>query len=455
MTRDLTRGNPSRVIVQFAIPILLGLVLQQVYNLVDTMIVGKFVGLDALGGVGSTGALNFMVLGSCIGLCMGFGIPAANAFGAGEYAQLRRYVANSIYLCAISAAVVMAVVLVFCRGILTAMHTTPETFSYAYDYIYRIFWGIPFVMLYNMTASMIRAVGDSKSPVLFLAVAAGINVVLDLVFILVFHMGVAGAAWATILSQFVSFCLLIAGTFRGGNLKLNLRNFSPSLKYYKNIVKGGTPSLCRQGLGSFATICLNLMAGPYGDAAIAAMSIVTRITQFANSIVIGFGQGFQPVCGFNYGAKLYARVREGFWFCVKLATCILLAAAVLGWLLSENLIAIFLHNDPLVIEYGSMALRLQCITFPLVGWITISNMMLQTIGRTVKASLLAMSRQFLFFVPAVLLLPNFLGMLGVQLSQPIADVFSFLLAVPLALSELRDMKRLEEQLRIAPQADEM
>ena len=123
--------------------------------------------------------------------------------------------------------------------------------------------------------------------------------------------------------------------------------------------------------------------------------------------------------------------------------------------LSENLIAIFLHNDPLVIEYGSMALRLQCITFPLVGWITISNMMLQTIGRTVKASLLAMSRQFLFFVPAVLLLPNFLGMLGVQLSQPIADVFSFLLAVPLALSELRDMNRLEEQLRIAPQADEM
>ena len=185
------------------------------------------------------------------------------------------------------------------------------------------------------------------------------------------------------------------------------------------------------------------------------MSIVTRITQFANSIVIGFGQGFQPVCGFNYGAKLYARVREGFWFCVKLATCILLAAAVLGWLLSENLIAIFLRNDPLVIEYGSMALRLQCITFPLVGWITISNMMLQTIGRTVKASLLAMSRQFLFFVPAVLLLPNFLGMLGVQLSQPIADVFSFLLAVPLALSELRDMNRLEEQLRIAPQADEM
>ena len=139
----------------------------------------------------------------------------------------------------------------------------------------------------------------------------------------------------------------------------------------------------------------------------------------------------------------------------KIFRSILLAAAVLGWILSANLIEIFLKNDPLVIEYGSMALRLQCITFPLVGWVTVSNMMLQTIGRTVKASLLAMSRQFLFFVPAVLLLPNFFGMLGVQLSQPIADIFSFILAVPLALSELQDMKRREEQLRIAPQADEM
>lgn len=280
MTRDLTRGNPSRVIVQFAIPILLGLVLQQVYNLVDTMIVGKFVGLDALGGVGSTGALNFMVLGSCIGLCMGFGIPAANAFGAGEYAQLRRYVANSIYLCAISAAVVMAVVLVFCSGILTAMHTTPETFSYAYDYIYRIFWGIPFVMLYNMTASMIRAVGDSKSPVLFLAVAAAINVVLDLVFILVFHMGVAGAAWATDLSQGISggLCLLYIKKklpifhFQPGELQLRKREAL-------HLLANGFPMALQYFITAIGSITLQAAINTLGTTYVNALATGSKINQ--------------------------------------------------------------------------------------------------------------------------------------------------------------------------------
>ena len=182
------------------------------------------------------------------------------------------------------------------------------------------------------------------------------------------------------------------------------------------------------------------------DAAIAAMSIVNRFMMFINSAIIGFGQGFQPVCGFNYGAKLFKRVQEGFWFCVKFCTSVLLVAAVCGWIFSPNLIGIFLKTDPLVIEYGSQALRLQALTFPLVGWITIANMMLQTIGKTVKASLLAMSRQFLFFVPVILTLPGFLGILGVQFSQPIADFCSFLLAVPLSISVLREMSHEQEQL---------
>ena len=272
---------------------------------------------------------------------------------------------------------------------------------------------------------------------------AVLNVGLDPLFIFVFDMGVAGAAWATILSQFVSFCLLIAGTFRGGNLKLNLRNFSPSLKYYKNIVKGGTPSLCRQGLGSFATICLNLMAGPYGDAAIAAMSIVTRITQFANSIVIGFGQGFQPVCGFNYGAQLYHRVREGFWFCVKVATVFLLAAGAVGFVFAPQLIALF-RDDPEVISIGTVALRFQCVTFFFQGWITMSNMMLQTIGRTVPATFIAMARQGVFFIPLVWILSlSPLGLLGIQMSQSVSDLLTLAVAIPTQLYVLRQMARMQ------------
>ena len=224
---------------------------------------------------------------------------------------------------------ILGVGFAFTDPLLYIMGSTETILPYARDYMRIILLGAPYMTASLVLNNQLRFQGSAFYSMIGITFGAVLNVGLDPLFIFVFDMGVAGAAWATILSQFVSFCLLIAGTFRGGNLKLNLRNFSPSLKYYKNIVKGGTPSLCRQGLGSFATICLNLMAGPYGDAAIAAMSIVTRITQFANSIVIGFGQGFQPVCGFNYGAKLYARVREGFWFCVKLATCILLAAAYL------------------------------------------------------------------------------------------------------------------------------
>ena len=198
-------------------------------------------------------------------------------------------------------------------------------------------------------------------------------------------MGVAGAALATIISQFVSFCLLIAGTFRGGNLRLNLRDFSPSLKYYQNIVKGGAPSLFRQGLGSFATVCLNLMAGPYGDAAIAAMSIVTRISQFAASVVIGFGQGFQPVCGFNYGAGLYHRVKEGFWFSVKVTFVLLLAVSAAGFAWAPQLVSIF-RDDPEVIAIGTAALRYQCVTFCLQSWVVMGNMCQQTMGLTVPVS---------------------------------------------------------------------
>ena len=449
----MTQTPIPKLICQLAVPTIISMLVTSFYNMADTFFVGK-INTSATAAVGVVFPLMAIIQAFGFFCGHGSGNYISRQLGAQNFEDASRMSATGFVTAFVLGLCILGVGFAFTDPLLYIMGSTETILPYARDYMRIILLGAPYMTASLVLNNQLRFQGSAFYSMIGITFGAVLNVGLDPLFIFVFDMGVAGAAWATILSQFVSFCLLIAGTFRGGNLKLNLRNFSPSLKYYKNIVKGGTPSLCRQGLGSFATICLNLMAGPYGDAAIAEMSIVTRITQFANSIVIGFGQGFQPVCGFNYGAKLYARVREGFWFCVKLATCILLAAAVLGWLLSENLIAIFLHNDPLVIEYGSMALRLQCITFPLVGWITISNMMLQTIGRTVKASLLAMSRQFLFFVPAVLLLPNFLGMLGVQLSQRLRT-FQFSLAVPLALSELRDMNRLEEQLRIAPQADEM
>lgn len=441
----MTKTPIPRLIGELAIPTIISMLVTSFYNMADTFFVGK-INTSATAAVGIVFPLMAMIQAFGFFCGHGSGNYISRQLGAHNFEDASKMSATGFVTAFVLGLGILVVGFLFTDPLLHIMGSTETILPYARSYMRIILIGAPYMTASLVLNNQLRFQGSAFYSMIGITTGAVLNIVLDPLFIFVLDMGVAGAALATIISQFVSFCLLIAGTFRGGNLRLNLRDFSPSLKYYQNIVKGGAPSLFRQGLGSFATVCLNLMAGPYGDAAIAAMSIVTRISQFAASVVIGFGQGFQPVCGFNYGAKLFKRVQEGFWFCVKFCTSVLLVAAVCGWIFSPNLIGIFLKTDPLVIEYGSQALRLQALTFPLVGWITIANMMLQTIGKTVKASLLAMSRQFLFFVPVILTLPGFLGILGVQLSQPIADFCSFLLAVPLSISVLREMSHEQEQL---------
>lgn len=441
----MTKTPIPRLIGELAIPTIISMLVTSFYNMADTFFVGK-INTSATAAVGIVFPLMAMIQAFGFFCGHGSGNYISRQLGAHNFEDASKMSATGFVSAFVLGLGILVVGFLFTDPLLRIMGSTETILPYARSYMRIILIGAPYMTASLVLNNQLRFQGSAFYSMIGITTGAVLNIVLDPLFIFVLDMGVAGAALATIISQFVSFCLLIAGTFRGGNLRLNLRDFSPSLKYYQNIVKGGAPSLFRQGLGSFATVCLNLMAGPYGDAAIAAMSIVTRISQFAASVVIGFGQGFQPVCGFNYGAKLFKRVQEGFWFCVKFCTSVLLVAAVCGWIFSPNLIGIFLKTDPLVIEYGSQALRLQALTFPLVGWITISNMMLQTIGKTMKASLLAMSRQFLFFVPVILTLPGFLGILGVQFSQPIADFCSFLLAVPLSISVLREMSHEQEQL---------
>lgn len=441
----MTKTPIPRLIGELAVPTIISMLVTSFYNMADTFFVGK-INTSATAAVGIVFPLMAMIQAFGFFCGHGSGNYISRQLGAHNFEDASKMSATGFVTAFVLGLGILVVGFLFTDPLLHIMGSTETILPYARSYMRIILIGAPYMTASLVLNNQLRFQGSAFYSMIGITTGAVLNIGLDPLFIFVLDMGVAGAALATIISQFVSFCLLIAGTFRGGNLRLNLRDFSPSLKYYQNIVKGGAPSLFRQGLGSFATVCLNLMAGPYGDAAIAAMSIVTRISQFAASVVIGFEQGFQPVCGFNYGAKLFKRVQEGFWFCVKFCTSVLLVAAVCGWIFSPNLIGIFLKTDPLVIEYGSQALRLQALTFPLVGWITIANMMLQTIGKTVKASLLAMSRQFLFFVPVILTLPGFLGILGVQLSQPIADFCSFLLAVPLSISVLREMSHEQEQL---------
>ena len=393
----MTQTPIPNLICQLAVPTIISMLVTSFYNMADTFFVGK-INTSATAAVGIVFPLMAIIQAFGFFFGHGSGNYISRQLGAQQLEDAARMSATGFISAFVMGLVILGVGFAFTDPLLRIMGATETILPYAREYMRVILIGAPYMTASLVLNNQMRFQGSAFYSMIGIASGAVINIGLDPLLIFVFDMGIAGAALATIISQFISFCLLIAGTFRGGNLRLDLRNFSPRWEYYKNILKGGTPSLCRQGLGSFATICLNLMAGPYGDAAIAAMSIVTRISQFASSVVIGFGQGFQPVCGFNYGAKLYKRVQQGFWFCVKLSSCILLAAAVVGWFASEQLIEVFLKNDTQVVEYGSLALRLQCLSFPLVGWITISNMMLQTIGKAVRASLMA--RWFPSSVPA-------------------------------------------------------
>ena len=287
--------------------------------------------------------------------------------------------------------------------------------------------------------NQLRYQGSASYAMVGIVVGAVLNIALDPLFIFTFNMKVAGAGLATVISQFVSFCLLYIGCSRGGNISIKLRCVKFKAVYFSNIFQGGLPSLVRQGLASVATMCLNNVAGVYGDAAIAAISVVQRIMMFGASAMIGFGQGFQPVCGFNFGAKLYHRVRQGFWFCVKSSFAFLTGISVLLFIFAPTIISWF-QSDSAVVEFGALALRLQCITFPAQSWIIMSNMMAQSISRTVPATFLAAARQGVFLIPAVLLLPLFFNELGLQMAQTIADGLTFIASFPIQIYVLKSMK---------------
>ena len=224
-----------------------------------------------------------------------------------------------------------------------------------------------------------------------------------------------------------------------GVMKLSLRNCKPDVLLMREVAGGGLPSLIRQGAGSISVTCVNIAANPFGDAAIAGMAIVMRIMLGANSVIVGLGQGFQPVCGYNYGAGLFARVKEGYWFCVRLATCVLVALAALLWIFAPQLVEIF-RSDPAVVAVGVAALHIQCCTVILNGFNMMGNMMTQTMGRTGIASFLALCRQGLFLAPIVLILPMMFGVLGVEMAQSVSDVLTFVVTIPFMRRILHELR---------------
>lgn len=436
--KTMTEKPVSSLICRLAVPTIISMLVTSFYNMADTFFVAR-IGTSATAAVGVSFAL--MAIIQAFGFFCGHGSGnfISRKMGQHRFDEAQQMAATGFFTALMLGTVILVLGEIFIDPLCRILGATETILPYARQYLRLILIGAPYMTASLVLNNQLRFQGSAFYAMIGIASGAVLNIALDPLFIFVFDMGVSGAALATIISQLVGFVLLLRGTTQGGNLRIRLRNITFSKYYYSQIINGGMPSLCRQGLGSVATICLNLMAGPYGDAAIAAMSVVGRVMNLAASVVTGFGQGFQPVCGFNYGAFLYDRVKEGFWFCVKVATVILILLSVTGYLLAPQVIQLFSKNDPQVIAIGTQALRWQCLTFPLCGWITVCNMMLQTIGKSFRASLLAMSRQGLFFIPAVLLLPALIGIQGVEIAQPIADVCSFILAIPLQLSVLHEM----------------
>lgn len=418
------------LIARLSVPTIISMLITSFYNMADTFFVGKL-GTSATAAVGVVFPLMSIIqaLGFLFG--HGSGNSVSRKLGAQKIDEAEHLASCGFFSSLVCGLFILIGGQLFLEPLSRILGSTDTILPYTKQYLSVILIGAPYMTASLTMNNLLRFQGSAFYAMIGITTGAVLNVILDPVFIFVFDMGIAGAAWATILSQLVSFVLLLVGMKVSNCVPLRMKNMKYLPSLIGQIFGGGLPSLCRQGFASLATVALNLAAGPYGDAAIAAMSIVMRIAFFAGSTVIGFGQGFQPVCGFNYGAGNIKRVKEAFWFCVKLATGVLIVLAILGFVFSGDLVAIFRKDDLEVIEIGTLALRMQCVTLPLTGWIILNNMLFQTIGRTVPASVLAASRQGIFFLPAVLILPFFFGIRGVQCAQAVADAAAFVLALVL------------------------
>lgn len=434
--RKMTEPPVGRLVCRLALPCIASMLVTSFYNMADTYFVGMLKSNAATGAVGVV--FSMMAIIQAVGFFFGQGSGnyISRELGKRNYQEAANMAATGFYSALAFGAVICILGQIFLKPLASLLGSTETILPYTESYLRVILLGAPWMTASLVLNNQLRFQGSASYAMVGIVSGAILNIVLDPVMIFAMDLGVAGAGWATIISQFVSFCLLLAGTCKSSNIRIRLGNIRIQPFYYKMIFKGGLPSLARQSLASVATICLNNAALPFGDAAIAAMGIVQRITMFGASTMLGFGQGFQPVCGFNYGAGLYSRVKKGFWFCVKVSTVFLAVISVLGYRFASQLIALF-RDDADVIAYGARALRFQCVTFFMQGWIVTSNMLQQSTARTVPATFLSVARQGLFFIPLVWILSALFDFAGIQMTQAAADLLTFLCAVPIQLHVLR------------------
>lgn len=439
--KQMTEPPVEKLIAKLAAPCIISMLVTSFYNMADTYFVGELRNNAATAAVGVVFSMMAVIQAVGFFFGQGSGNYISRALGSKDYEEAGIMASTGFFSALAMGGVICLLGQLFLEPLCYLLGSTEEMLPYTKDYLGVILLGAPWMTASLVLNNQLRFQGAAMYSMVGITTGAVINVGLDYVLIHYLQWGVAGAGWATIISQLISFCLLLAGSRRGSNLRIGIKKIRLRWFYYRMMFKGGLPSLARQFLSAFATASLSHSAGAYGgEAAIAAMGVVQRITMFGASAMLGFGQGFQPVCGFNYGAKLYHRVRRGFWFCTKVATVVLAVTGVAGFVFAKDMVSLF-RDDPQVIEIGMTALRFQCITFPVQAWVVTSNMLQQSIGRTVPATFLSVARQGVFFIPMVVLLPLFMDITGIQIAQSAADVLTFLCAVPIQLKVLKSLEK--------------
>ena len=435
----LTQAPVSRVILTMAVPTIVSMLVTCFYVIVDTYFVGQL-NTQSTAAVGIVFPL--MSLIQAIGSFFGHGSGAymSRELGARRTDNASSMATTGLVYALLTGILIAVVALLFLRPLSLVLGSTATSLPYTEQYMAIILLGTPFQIASFTLNSQLRMQGNARYAMWGIISGALLNVVLDPILIFACGLGLRGAALATVIGQIVSVAVLLAMChFRATTgVRLRPRFFSLHWHYVREIVYGGSPSLSRQGLASISVVLLNVAAAGYGDAAVAAMSIVSRVTMFVMAVIVGLGQGFQPFCGYCYGAALYNRLRHGFWFTVRVGFIFLLFFSAVFFCFAEQTIAVF-RDDAIVIAIGSTALRWHLAVYPLNAYIMAGNMMLQTTRRPIRANVLSSARKGLVFIPFILILPHLFGLMGIAMCQAVCDVVTFIIAIPIVRSAFREM----------------
>ncbi len=442
-TKDLTVGNPMKLILGFSLPLLMGFLFQQFYSVVDTMIVGQILGKEALAGVGSTGAINFMVIGFCMGVCNGFAIPISQRFGAKDYKSMRKFVTHSIILCTIFAVVMTFFVSIYCRQILIVMNTPENILDYAYEYIFIIFVGIPVIYMYNLLSGIIRALGDSKHPVIFLVIASFVNIGLDLFFILVLKMGIAGAALATVISQLVSgICCLVFIVRKLEILRLSKIDWEMDSSYFRILFNMGVPMGLQYSITAIGSIVIQIAINGQGSDAVAAVTAAGKVGMFMCCPFDAMGSTMATYGGQNVGAKRLDHLEDGLKACVKLGIVYAIAAFVFLCFAGPTLVCLFVKSSETeVIRLAAYYLRWNSAFYIPLALVNIVRFLIQGMGYSMFAILAGVCEMIGRCIAAMVLTP-LLGFTGICLASPVAWILADLFLIPAYIIVRNKLKKL-------------